>query len=639
MVRLNSRSSAIPVRTKDYWVRVPRDPEENAAYRQFLVAECGRSRAKRRAVLKACHDDQFFWIDSFVWQFNPKSVGTSSTERGPFVLWDYQRDAIGELNWCIRNQHDAVIEKSRDAGASWLAALVKLHPFLFGRRMVKFLLVSRNADAVDKPGDSDALFWKFDYVIRHLPEWMATVAGAGRPGILRKSMIFENPANGSMIAGQATTEKIGVGGRATAMFLDEFSQVERAREVYDRTSDTSSCRIFNGTHKGVSTCFYDLCQNSGNQYAIRKIVMHWSQHPDKRRGLYKFNPETQRVDKLDPDYEYPPDYPFVTDGSPHAGPMPGLRSPWYDHECRRKSTQRAVAADLDIAPSGTLEQVFDAAMIAQLQARHTREPDHVCELQYGLTDAVPERLYEERGGRCRLWHRLDRGLPPPAKYVFGADVATGSGATPSCLTGVDARTGAKVFEYANNRIEPKEFAYFAAAVVRLYRDEDGFEARLAWETPGPGLTFGKHIIAIGLRRVFFRYVEHRLKKVVSDTPGWVNSPDTMLLLISNYRDALRSGRFMNPSFGALSECLAFVYGKDGYVHHTGWKDSRDNSATGINHGDRVIADALAYKLIEDMNLPQNRVATVAAAEKLTFGSLAWRRQFDRLHSKKLPGWI
>jgi len=222
--------------------------------------------------MEACRLDPLFWINGFVWQFNPNSIGLNSTKIGPFVTWPYQDRAFNVLLDAIVNRHDVVIEKSREMGASWLCLLLFLHQAFFVERS-KFLIISRDADAVDKTGEPDSLFWKLDYVLNNLPPWM-TEGNCNPPGErdkkYRNVMSLMFPRTQSVISGQASTGKAGVGGRARAMFIDEFSQVKEDFEVYQRTSDTSACRIFNGTHKGVATAFYELTQDS----RVRKLRMH-----------------------------------------------------------------------------------------------------------------------------------------------------------------------------------------------------------------------------------------------------------------------------------------------------------------------------------------------------------------------------
>src|SRR5260370_34363113 len=138
------------------------------------------------------------------------------------------------------------------------------------------------------------------------------------------------------------------------MGIDEFSQIEEDYEVLHRTSDTTGCRIFNFTHKGLGTAAYELTQ----RVDMRKLNLHWSQHPHKKKGLYRYDTEAKHVVSLDAGFQHDPDYSFITDGSPTGGPCPGLRSPWYDKECRRKGSARAVAMDLDIDPRGSVSQTL-----------------------------------------------------------------------------------------------------------------------------------------------------------------------------------------------------------------------------------------------------------------------------------------
>lgn len=586
--------------------------------------------------MEMCRQDILFFINTFVWQFNPNTIGRASAKVGPFVTWDFQNDAVRSILKCIEDRNDCVIEKSRDMGASWLCLIIMLWFFLF-HPMSKFLCVSRNADAVDDREDSDSLFWKLDFIIERLPDWMVK-----KKDYSRKVMSFKNHKNGSMITGQATTAKAGVGGRCLAMFVDEFSQIDEAWELYDRTSNTTNCRIFNGTHKGTNTCFHELTVKAATTPNLLKLVMHWTQHPDKARGCYEWDRFAQRVRPLDGDYQYPPTFQFVKDGSPTGGPCPGIRSPWYDNECLRKGSARGIAADLDINPTGSVEQVFDALLIHDLKVRYAREPVHTVELEWFKLDAVPIRFHAHVGGEIKLWQRLSPGgTPQPGTYVFGADIATGTGATPSCLSGANAETGEKVLEYTDHRIEPKDFAYICVAICRLFKSPDGLLPKLAWEVPGPGNTFTKHVLLLGYQNVYLRTSENSLKKTISDSPGWSNNPESMKSLIEDYKDALRARDFLNRSEFALSECLSFNYAPDGYVYHSGWKDPKDPSGARINHGDRVIADALCWKMVSEgrrlVRLNPETNERMVPPERTT-GTLAWRREVARIRQRESENW-
>jgi hypothetical protein len=614
---------------------VPRERKANLAFRCYVLRRCKGDVRFRRAVLHMCRDDIVFFINTFVWQFNPNAFDKNFTKLGPFITQEYQDVALATLLKVIEFRSDCIIEKSRDMGASWLCLIVMVWFFVF-HPMSKFLCVSRNEKAVDDADDADSLFWKIDYMLSKLPEWIVDPADYSR-----KKMSFRNRVNGSQITGQATTSKMGIGGRCLAMFVDEFSQIDEAREVYNRTSDTTSCRIFNGTHTGPHTQFHDLTIKASPN--LVKLVMHWTMHPDKCKGLYEWDRFAQRTRVLDPDYVYPPDFPFVKDGSPTGGPRPGVRSPWYDAQCHRKGSLRAVAADLDINPVGTSEEVFPALMIRDLVTRYCVPPTHTCELEWIKAEAVPVRLHDRSDGLIKLWQPLPPdGLPPPGYYVFGADVATGTGASPSCLCGANAETGEKVLEYSNHAIDPKDFAYLCVAICRLFKGPEGELPKFAWEIPGPGNTVTKHVLLLGYHNIFCRTSsEYRIKREVTDTPGWNNTNETMKALIEDYKDALRNRDFLNRSASSLTECTAFNYASDGYVYHSGWKDPRDNSGARINHGDHVVADALCWKLVHESRKlvqidPETHQRLIAPAK--ISGTLAWRKELDRLRRRDEGTW-
>lgn len=603
---------------QSYHLKVPRSRAANLVFRKTLLARCRETPAYRAAVLEMCRTDILFFVNAFVWQFNPNTCGPNSPKLGPFISWGFQDKGVRLMLDCVEKRKDLVFEKSREMGASWLILIVVTWFWLF-HPMSKVLCISRNEKAVDEADDADSLFWKIDYILDHLPEWMID-----KNDYNRKKLSFKNHKNGSQITGQASTGKAGVGGRALFMLIDEFSQIAEDWEVLERTSDTSGCRLFSGTHRGTNTAFHELCTKAANSGHLEKLVMHWTEHPDKSPGCYHFEPATQKAVYHDPHFRYPDNFEFVLDGRPTGGPRPGVRSPWYDVACQKKGTDRGVAADLDINPSGSVEQVFDALMIRELKARYARPPVWEGDLEFHPDDATPVRFNESAGGRLKLWCRVDKdGKVPAGRYVFGGDIAQGTGATPSCFAGANAETGEKVFEFVDSQIEPAPLGLLMVAVAKAFKSESDTPAKLAWEIPGPGIVFGKTVIKLGFRNVYFRTTDHALRKTVSDSPGWINNAEAMQTLVINYRDALRGRKYLNRSEHALQETLSFQFGADGYVYHTGAKDPKDPSAARVNHGDRVVADALCWKLVDELNVLARPGESPKDAPP-PVGSLLWR---------------
>lgn len=568
----------------DWHRRVPRDRLENLRFRLELGKACARDKRLRREVLEACRTDILFWVNAFVFVFEPRQRRTF-----PCATWPFQDDAILAIVEAIREgaklrpaYKDMVIEKSRDMTASWSSLIVMDHEFLFEPQSA-FLIVSRKKELVDKPGDPDCLLWKIDFIHQHLPAWML-------PEIERADLHFGNLDNGSMMDGDTTTGAAGVGGRRTAMFIDEFSRIKEGYELLAGTADTTNCRIFNFTPFGTAGAAYQLAKRDD----IRKLRLHWTLHPEKAAGLYTFD-EQGNVVYLDKMYRHDPDYDFHR---ADRWTKSKLRSPWYDDECLRRKNQIEVAMMLDIDYQGSSYQYFSTELIDDLSAEYALPPLTTGELDYLPDTFAFERFLPAADGSVKLWLTLDaKGRPPfDRTYVFGADVAAGTGASNSCLSGIDCKTGEKVVEMVSPHVSPEEFAARTLALLHWFTPPGGKSPKLIWEMEGTGTQFGKAITQAGYANVYLRRNELTYSKKSTDTPGWAPTPINKLVVLSVYRKALIDRAVINRSAWALEECKQFVYTHTGKIVHSDTQDDQDPTGAQQNHGDRVIADALATKL-------------------------------------------
>lgn len=591
---------------------IPKNFRENLLYRRDLLRKCSKNLFNQDLIRSACKRDILFYINAFVWQYNPQHFGG---EIGPFITWPMQDIAIKKILWCIEHRKDLRMAKSREMGASWMCLIVMDWLYQFHGDK-KFLMISRNKEAVDAVDDSDSLFWKIDFMHAHLPGWL-------KPDERRKKMAFKLKGHYAGITGQASTEYSGSGGRAAAAFIDEFSKIFDDFGLLNHLADTTQCCIFNFTHTGLDTAAYAICDRQ--KYPnMEELRLHWSDHPEKNPGLYQYNEETHKVDVIDKTYAYPEYFQFVMDGK--------LRSPWYDKECvRRGNESRWIAMNLDIDPKGSVSQFFDSMKIAQLKREFCRPPLWEGDLEYDVT-GKPVSFIQRPGGTLKLWINLRDGFPPPESYGAGGDIAAGSGATPSCLSVFSRQTGEKVAEYANAHIEPIDLAPLAVALCRAFRDTDGEGAAFAWEMQGPGKKFGDRVVTqLGYRNIYFHRREDTLLKKVTDTFGWFPSPDNKLRLLTEYRNGLYKRELINRSEIALEECLDFSYQPNGYVEHGGAMATNDPTGARVNHGDRPIADALACMMIKGGG--QGRIDPPPRPPGLS--SLAGRRQLAENQAREL----
>jgi hypothetical protein len=558
-------------------------------------------------------------VNVFAIQHNPSHFGD---EVGPFIAWPFQEKAARAILNCMVRRRDLRWQKSREVGASWLALMLIVWLCLFHQNK-KMLVISRDEKSVDRPEDSDSLFWKVKFLHRHLPEWM-------RVGVRKRKMGFVYDETQSAIFGEANTEKFGIGGRATLALFDEFGTFDRGEEIYARTADTSHCRVFVGTHRNTQSFFHTLCFHEKFSL-MEEVVTHWSQHPEKNKGLYR---SMSPVEVLDTTYVYPPDFEFVMDGKPAGGPHPGLRSPWYDYECSRRQ-DRDVRMDLDIDPIGVSARVFDQLVIARLIRDRAMPPIWVGDLRADPADGHVVDLLARSGGPLALWCRLDKDHRAElADYTIGADLSTGSGASNSCAAVFNANTKEKVGEYTTPFMKQDEFAVIVVALCLIFRNAKGSPAYLAWEMPGGG-NFSEKVIEMGFRNFYYKADELKFGTAQRrDRPGWFQNPEAKVLLLEDYRSALCNGDFINRSEPALKECLRFEYTKGGKKIEHVEENSEDPSGAGFNHGDRVIADALAYRMGKGKSMAQKMVT----GQDIPYGSLAWLLKRDENKRKRSQAW-
>lgn len=534
------------------------------------------SDADRSALRRMCSEDILFYINAFCWTYDPRLDDSCV----PFVTYPFQDETIMELDASI-GKRDICIKKSRDMGASWM--LITLFEWRWHfRNGQSFLLVSRNEDYVDKPGNSKALFWKIDYIHKNQPGWLL-------PRMTRTNLRLTNDENGSAIDGESTTGDVARGDRRTAIGMDEFAafDVDAGYKALASTRDATKCRIFNSTPDGVGNAFYDVAHSD----SVKQVVLHWTKHPVKSDGMY-----------------------VAEDGRP--------RSPWYDAEVKRCIHPQEVAQELDIDFQGSDYQFFDTKDMDRLVMQHCKPPLFVGDLEFEGSSCSPKAFVPKPKGVLRLWCGVDASgqVAHDRGYVIGADIAAGTGSSNSVLSIADRKTGEKVGELVTPNMRPDEFARYAVALCRWFSDDSGVGAYMIWEAPGPGRNFGDVVIESGYRNIYWRTKEEAMTKNQQPIPGWWPVKDAKRAVFGDYRRALLDGRFINRSKDAMSELREIVYTANGSIEHSKSSKTIDPSGARENHGDRPTADALCCYA-----LARRAPAVVEKADVIPEGSIISRR--------------
>ena len=561
----------------------PRDIEENLRFRSEVVRFGYQFPDNAAALRKMCIDDPQFFFDAFVWTYDPRR----KPSRQPFILYDYQREALSTIDSAI-GTNDLKILKSRDMGASWLLLTTFLWRWLFAPLAESYLLVSRNESYVD--GGSKSLFWKLDYVLDALPGWLT-------PAYQRNKLRMTNLVTGSSIDGESTTGQVARGDRRTAILLDEFAafDLQDGFSVLSSTRDATMCRVFMSTPNGTGNAFHAVAENK----EIQGLKMHWSQHPIKAEGLYELDGKN--------------------------------RSPWYDREVKRCVSSVEVAQELDIDFSASQALFFEPQKISELSHKHVRSPYRVGRMD----EQNGEYVYvDDPDGPLHLWIHPDGAgdLPRDREYAIGVDIATGTGASNSAIAIGDRKTGEKVGELAAPNLRPDELARYAVAIARWFRGSNNRGAFMVWEAAGPGRIFGDVVVSdLNYREVFLRKSEGRISKRQSEMLGWYPTRDTKITLFGNYRNSLYSEKFINRSAEAMKEHREIIYTAGGSIEHSG-SHGTDPSGARMNHGDRVTADAL-------LNLVLGNQTSSESESPVENGySIGWRRRRADDQARKASQW-
>lgn len=616
--------SDLPNYATDFYRMVPKGPVSNLLFRRELARRVMVEPEFAGKLRRICEADPFFYINVFCWTVNSKR--RHRRKKIPFVTYPYQDEGIDILLSSLDELFDVQVEKSRQMGASWTLAAVIDYCWLF-RSGQNALLLSRSDEYVDKSDEPKSLFWKLDFMHNNLPLWLMPPGWNDREH--RKVKRIVNPQTRSTTVGEATTEDSGRGGTFSVVLLDEFAACDVGMGILKSTRDATGTRWFNSTPKGTGNAHYRIVQLSRqNPKQVRPLRWHWSMHPEYSRGLYRLvsdGKEGLRPKVVSKDNPLPEDYFTINEDLINSLKKRGfwdefkLRSPWFDIQCGRATTKAEIAQELEIDYMGSGYQFFDQADIQEQIRLYCCPPRYVGDLDCDLETLEPERFVEHSNGRLAIWCELTNGAPPLGHpYVAGVDASAGTGASNSVASVWDAHTGEKVGELVDPHSKPERFAKQVIALCKWFD-----EAYLIWETNGSGRAFGDAVIENGYYRYYSRAKDDE-KGESGAKAGWAPTRDNKYQLLSQYRGALTERSAFNRSEQAMNETLEYVFLGNNWVEHASLGEVEDPSGARDQHGDRVIADALAVKVMDDQ---PKQVSTVQRV--LNGLSVAGRREIAK----------
>lgn len=602
--------------------KLPKQMEANLKFRKELLNRAQTSPTTRDDIIGMCQADRLFFINAFLWSHAPKAYAMFGSPVIPHITFPGQDEALEAMGKAV-GKEDIHIEKSRQEGGTSTCLQLMFHLALF-QDHCSFLLASRNESMVD--GSDKSLFHLLDFYVKMLPPWMVGEKGRDYE---RRKLLYRFLFTNSTIKGESTTENIGVGEDRLAELLDEFGKFENGGwAVLGSTADVTNTRIFNSTPHGQNNAYYEMRDKTKT-----RIRLHWSRHPWKNQGLYlpsggdgtTTTPLASGIDLVDKPfwdqfeigdgtYRHP-----VLDGELYeftlkkTKAIENTRSVWYDKECARRN-EHDVATYIDIDYQGSDYPFFDAFKINELIELYCRPPRYRFHVDFSREDCELSLILAGRG-RFLVWCELDDKYRPPGdrNYVVGVDVSHGTGSSNSVISVADAMTGEKVARMLANDVGMEEWAQLSIGVCRHFRN-----ARLIWEDQMD--VFHKRVLQFhGDVPLYFRKAEQGLTPKTTDRPGFHPDDKTKVTLLTDYARDLYEKKFLNPDEEAMKETLQYIWTQGQKVEHSRSLANQDPTASGKAHGDLVISDSLAAKLVRETAKPPDDDADPEAP----WGSVSW----------------
>jgi len=262
---------------------------ESPEYQEKLILRlqindaCMHKAEARGATVNLCNREDnmvescIFFIENFGFTFDPRSQATIN--HLPFILFDYQKEAIRWMIQNIESGTDGLVEKSRDMGMTWLLFVwIPIWYWLF--QDGTNILVGSYKEALVDDRTQDSIFGKLDYALDSLPNWI--LPKGFKKDKNRNHMKLVNPVTQNLITGDTMNPSFGRGARKNVILFDELGFWDYAKDAWESAGDSTTCRIANSTPKGYN--YYAMLRESG----ISVLTLHWTLHPLKDQAWYQF---------------------------------------------------------------------------------------------------------------------------------------------------------------------------------------------------------------------------------------------------------------------------------------------------------------------------------------------------------------
>lgn len=503
---------------------------------------------------------------------------------------------------------DFVGKKSREQGASWIMAALFVWSFVFLHDChVGF--GSKDETTADDAHDPGSFGWKIDFLLSRLPTWMVEWYDPKKHRNQTKHT-WRRPDCNNYIKGFSATAGIARGGRYKVFFLDEaaFFPAGMDYEAFHNLERVTNCTVVWSTPNGLNNAF---CEKVHEENNWTLLVLDFLDNPIHGKGRY-----TTTAGKLQVlDGEVVPDYPYELDGRE--------RSFWLDQQWLR-SGKNLIFLDQELYMDfgGSKGRPFPAVILERARIM-CRPPLETGMLLYNEVDPWDQKALQwikNDNYKFDLWRPVDQyGRLHVSRPMMGADIGHGNSgdqSSNSVLSIWDGATGEQVGELAVNHIPPNEFARLSVAVC-LWLSPIG-DTFFIWEKNGSqGTTFTDEMMLLRYPNVYYASTggdEQRHYVEKTDKPGYHNS--NLANTLTPFLTELSRNEITVRSASLLAEAAEYEIDGKRWVHPRS-VNSRDASALGENHGDRVVAAAMAMRAMRERpHKPEDSIPPVIRQQSI-----------------------
>ena len=253
---------------------------EEAERRLKNLQACNKDSGHQRDVLELISHREFIveWLVDWCWTVDPRNAPLGLPVTLPWIPWPRQIEYLDWLYDQYLNRRSGLVEKSRDAGATWLSVALLLFEWRWTPGFAGGI-GSNKLQNVDQKDNSGCVFAKMRQLLDNLPGWW--LPKGFNPKLHDKVGNLVNPENGNNIIGQGGDD-IGRGDRRSLFLVDEAAFLDHPQSADSALSQTTECQIDLSTPNGLNS--FGQKRHSGR---VKVFTFSWRDDPRKSQDWYE----------------------------------------------------------------------------------------------------------------------------------------------------------------------------------------------------------------------------------------------------------------------------------------------------------------------------------------------------------------